>query len=100
MDDVLREFVGEEVVIITNMSMTTEIGEGPEGAIVGEVPICADGQLVSYDDMFILLQDVETMRPSIINIENVVKIELAASSPTKAEVAMSDPSKPQKKDMS
>lgn len=66
----LGDFVGEQVLIITTQTMTAETESGP-----AEVPICADGFLVDYDEHFVLLETAETHVPALVAISHIVKLD-------------------------
>ena len=70
MKDLLKEFLSENVVIVTDGKIAVESEEG-----VQDLPVCVEGTLIDYDPTFILLEDSE-MRPTLVSISHIIKIDL------------------------
>lgn len=91
--DLLRDFISERVSVVTGLK-TAIMTDGGE---VAEIPLICDGVLVDYDDVFLMLEDVDKQLPSLVRIDQVVKLELADA--VEAAAIMDMPGRPKKDDM-
>ena len=90
-NDVLREFLGEDVVVLTTTLTATTSAEGE----LLELPVIVEGNLVDYSEDWVLVALPGSGRPKAVNRDHVVSIELYDETMD----SLLDPNRPEIKDM-
>jgi hypothetical protein len=86
----LKEFLSERVVLLTNVLQSIQLDDGQ----LGEMPLILEGIFVDFDNDWVLLAADEGSPPELVAIREIVSIRIVD---LLAEVSQMD--SPNKKDM-
>ena len=89
--ELLDDFIGEEVSIITDMRSVVQTENGE----MAEIPYVIEGNFLDYDGEYLLVGSDEDAAPELINKARIISVKLISKT---AEI-MHDPNKPLKAEM-
>lgn len=89
--DLLQDFLGDEVSVLTDMKSAVETPDGN----VAEIPLIIEGIILDYDEEYLLIGSTESSTPELIHRDHIVNIKIIDH----VLEELRDPSRPDKKDM-
>jgi hypothetical protein len=90
-EPLLNEFLGEEVIIMTDMITAVETPSGE----LAEIPLVIEGILTDYDEEFVLISATGTTIPELIRKTKIVNLRISDN----IQQVMDDPGRPPKDGM-